>query len=218
MPVLERWQPGNQLKLCVSGAYRNRPWDLSGLAVLPYPFKVLKSFISRGFWKLAMAGWNFATVVLHLYLWGFAECFGWVNFTLNTFRILNGDPSSKFNHQQHNQITLFPLCLDSCVTTLDMLLEHEVAGEFQWPGLSLSVNLNKRKLLNKSCNYKLHRDRSLKPAVLGSSTYHLLPVKQKNYPWHSPCSITLSFVIPIPRYFTVDLWASFHINQCKFSL
>lgn len=190
---------GNQLKLCMSGAFRNGPWDLSGLAVLSYPFKALKSFISRGFWTLAMAGWKFATVVLRLYLWGFAECFGWVDSTLNTLQILNGDPSSRFNQQQHKQIGLLPLCLDSHATTPDMLPEHEVAVEFQWPGLSPSVNLNKKKLLNKSCNYKLHRDRSLKPAGLGSFTYHLFPLKQ-NYPRRPPCSPALSFVISIPGW------------------
>lgn len=93
---------------------------------------------------LAVAGWKFATV-LHLYLWGFAECFGWVNSTLNTFHILNGDPSSRFNQQEQKQIGLLPLWLDSCATTPDMLPEHEVAVESQRPGLS-PVNLNKKKI------------------------------------------------------------------------
>lgn len=36
--------------------------------------------------------------------------------------IVNGGPSSRFNQQQP-KITLLPLCLDSCATTPDMLLD-----------------------------------------------------------------------------------------------
>lgn len=132
----------------MSEAFRNRPWDLSGLAILSYPFKAFKSFTSRGFCMPAMAAGSLP-LLFCICIWGFAGCFGWVNFTLNTLQILNGDTNSRFRQQQHKQIALLPLCVDSCFTIPNTLQEHEVAVEFQWPRLSPSVNLNmKNSLIN----------------------------------------------------------------------
>lgn len=107
---------GNQLKWCVSEVCIYIPWDQSGLAVLSYPFKPLKSFISRGFCTLAVASWKLATVVLHPYFWGFAECYDWVSCTLHILPILNSGLSRRFNQQQHKKTALLPLCLESCST------------------------------------------------------------------------------------------------------
>lgn len=158
--------------------------------------------------------WKFATVVLHLYLWGFAGCFGWVNSTLNTLQILNGDASSTFSQQQHKQIALLHLHADSCAT---IPIRHEVAVEFQWPRLSPSVNLNmKNSLINHVI--KSYTEIGVWNLQYWGPTCNLLPLKPKNYTSCAPYTPTLSFAFPTLVDFTEDLWASFYINQRRFSV
>lgn len=161
---------GNQLKWCVSEVCIYIPWDQPGLTVFSYPFKPLKSFISRGFWTLAIASWKLATVVLHPYFWGFAECFDWVSSTVHIPPVLNGGLSRRFNQQQRKKNNSF--------LSAWTLVPQPRYAPGAWGGCAVSMTRlisfcqlkQEKKLLNKSCHYKLHWDRSLKPDGFGSST------------------------------------------------